>query len=518
MASKNLFRSIRGKLLPRTNCRNDANAPAYGLPPEHALAQFAVTGCLNSTFYATDRQQLDKVLALCDRVEPETIAKVALYARREGRMKEMPALLCAALSVRDLDLMERIFFKVLDNARMLRNFVQIVRSGQVGRKSLGSRPKRLIRRWLEQRGDDALFRDSIGQNPSMTDIVKMVHPKPANRQREALYGFLLGRPVESDRLPPLVRHYLEYREGTRSDLPDVPFRKLTSLPLGTEEWFALASHAPWHMLRMNLNTFARHGVFESDEAVDMVARRLRDPGRITRAGAFPHQIMVAWRSADGKVPSRILDALEEAMEISLAGVPRIEGKVYICPDVSGSMTWSSLTGYRKGATSVIRCIDLAALYAAAILRSNREAEVIPFEQGVVPVRLLPRDTVMTNADRLAAVGGGGTNVSAPLRMLNRKKARGDLVVFLSDNESWVDADASSGTALMAEWNEFKIRNPRAWLVCVDIQPDDTTQAKEREDILNIGGFSDSVFDLIALFAQGKLTAEHWAGVVGAVEV
>ena len=34
-------------------------------------------------------------------------------------------------------------------------------------------------------------------------------------------------------------------------------------------------------------------------------------------------------------------------------------------------------------------------------------------------------------------------------------------------------------------------------------------AKEREDILNIGGFSDSVFNVIAAFASGKLNGQHW---------
>ena len=38
--------------------------------------------------------------------------------------------------------------RVIDNGKMLRTFIQIVRSGAVGRKSLGTRPKRLVQRWL----------------------------------------------------------------------------------------------------------------------------------------------------------------------------------------------------------------------------------------------------------------------------------------------------------------------------------------------------------------------------------
>jgi len=170
---------------------------------------------------------------------------------------------------------------------------------------------------------------------------------------------------------------------------------------------------------------------------------------------------------------------------------------------------SPVTGLRKGATSAVRCIDVAALVAASVLRKNQTATVLPFEQAVVSLDLNPRDTVMTNAQKLASVGGGGTNCSAPIELLNQRNAKADLVLFISDNESWVDQGRGRGTALMAQWAGFKLRNPNARLVCIDVQPNRTTQAAERADILNIGGFSDQVFEVISTFAAGQLEAGHW---------
>ena len=120
---------------------------------------------------------------------------------------------------------------------------------------------------------------------------------------------------------------------------------------------------------------------------------------------------------------------------------------------------------------------------------------------------------MTNAQRLAAVGGGGTNCSAPLALLNRRKAVGDLVVYVSDNESWVDARGGRGTATMREWAAFKRRNPRARMVCIDVQPYQTVQAANTPDVLNVGGFSDAVFGLLADFAEGRTGPDHWVGVI-----
>jgi len=37
------------------------------------------------------------------------------------------------------------------------------------------------------------------------------------------------------------------------------------------------------------------------------------------------------------------------------------------------------------------------------------------------------------------------------------------------------------------------------MICINIQPYGTTQAPERSDILNIGGFSDAVFNVVASF-------------------
>ncbi|HLL74109.1 MAG TPA: hypothetical protein VK421_02335 [Pyrinomonadaceae bacterium] len=515
MANKNLFKSLVGRLIPATDAVNSEQAPAYSFTPKHALAQYAATGCMNSTFYASGQEQLSKVLELCESADPAFIARLAVYAREQGHMKDVPALLLAVLSVRDRELFARTFPRVCDNAKMLRTFVQILRSGVVGRKSLGTLPKRLVREWLEARDDEELFKSAVGQSPSIADVVKMVHPKPKSAGRRALYGYLVGRDHDREALPQAARDYEAFKAGETLAVPRVPFQLLTSLPISRREWVEIARNAGWQMTRMNLNTFARHGVFDEPGLTRLIADRLRDPVKIAHARVFPFQLMAAYASTGEGVPREVRDALQDAMEVAIRNVPALPGKVFVFPDVSGSMR-SAVTGYRKGATTAVRCVDVAALVAAAVVRKNPSAEVLAFEDKVVRVELNARDSVVTNAARLAAVGGGGTNCSAPLRSLNDRRATGDLVIYVSDNESWVDAGAGRGTAVLREWNVFKQRNPRARLVCIDVQPNATTQAAEREDVLNVGGFSDQVFTLIAEFAAGRLDPAHWVGRIESV--
>jgi hypothetical protein len=116
---------------------------------EQQLAQLAVTGTLNHTFYAEAQHQLEDMLAAAQMVEPEFLAKTAIYARQRGFMKDAPALLLAWLSMLQTPHFGLAFDRVVDNGKMLRTFVQIMRSGATGRKSLGTRPKRMIRHWLQ---------------------------------------------------------------------------------------------------------------------------------------------------------------------------------------------------------------------------------------------------------------------------------------------------------------------------------------------------------------------------------
>ncbi len=515
MANPNLFQTLTGKLLPPADARNAEGAPAYLLPPKHRLAQYAATGCLNDTYYADAGDQLATVLELGRDVDAHFIAQAAIYARERGYMKDMPALLAAVLAARGAPELTPVFERVIDNGRMVRNFVQIVRSGVTGRKSLGTRPKKLVQRWLNTADEKTLLAAAVGTAPSLADIVRMVHPRPAEAWRTAFFAWLIGKPYDANALPQAVRDFETYKRDRGAALPEVPFQMLTALDLADADWAALALRGGWHMLRMNLNTFARHGVFELPGMTDAIAARLRDPQAIARARVLPYQLMAACR-AGVDLPAPVRAALADALEIALANVPRLAGRVVVCPDVSGSMS-GPVTGWRRGATSQVRCIDVAALVAAALARRNPGTVVLPFEQDVVGVALDEGATVMHNAERLAAIGGGGTNCSAPLAWLNRQHVRADVVVFVSDNESWIDARRGGrATATLDEWRRFKRRNPAAKLVCIDITPHGTMQAAEDADVLNVGGFSDAVFDILAAFAAGQLAAGHWVGEIESI--
>ena len=187
MANVQLFQSTPGKFVPAADAVNRAHAPAYAMTARHQLAQYAATGCLNATYYANAEAQLATVLQLCEQVDAAFIAQAAVYCRERGYTKDMPALVVVVLAAKGAAELAPTFRRVINNGKMLRNFVQIIRSGAAGRKSLGTRPKKLVQQWLNNATEAQLLAASVGAAPSLADVVKMVHPKPAQAWRAAFF-------------------------------------------------------------------------------------------------------------------------------------------------------------------------------------------------------------------------------------------------------------------------------------------------------------------------------------------
>lgn len=525
MANKRLF-DTRAASIPAADTTNLAGGRAYKRSNEAALAQYALTGVFGNTFYADAKFQLDAVLKLLKGADPRYVAQLAIYSRRDGYMKDMPSFLVAWLAAEGAPQFETAFRAVIDNGKMLRNFVQYIRSGVLGRKSFGSRIKREIQRWFAQRDEYGLVRAVPGNAPSLADIVKMVHP-PAGT-RAAFYAWLLGNDVSKRKtgyfvrtrsgwrkLPDLVNEFEAFKAKignatSRSKLvaPDVPFQMLTGLALPDRFWKDIARNAKWMMTRMNLNTFLRHGVFQDKELVDLVAARLRDPNEVRRARQFPYQLMAAYMNVNDGVPSVITEALQDAMEVALENVPEFGRPVNVIVDVSGSMG-SSITGWNRGGReSKVRCVDVAGLFAAAILRKNTHALILPVDTQVRQARFNPRDSVMTITKGIARFCGGGTNLSAAMNHLNCHKATGDIVI-VSDNESWADRYGyRSGTGIENEFESYRRRDKQARMVLIDIVASDNTQVKTRKNVLNVGGFGDQVFKVANEFFKGNLEGDH----------
>lgn len=525
-----------GALVPPTDTTNAAGGAAYKASDEQALAQLALTGTFANAFYCSAEQQLTDLLVLAEKVSNEYLAQLAVYSRLKGWMKDTPVVLLALLSTRSTSLFEKAFDQIITDGKMLRNFVQVIRSGVVGRKSLGTVPKRKINQWLNAASSYQLLNANIGNNPSLGDVIRMAHPKASNPARQALFRWIIGSTNEESKalLPDNVKAFMEFNANPSDtlELPDVPFLMLTEFNLNGPQWQVIADRMTWSQLRQNLSTFEKKELFKVPEFAQKLQERLADPELVRKAKVFPFQLMSTYLNAGYRMPFGIKNAINDALEVSLENVPDFPELTTVACDVSGSMR-DPVTGqrenkqtYRKGKDTVqpappITNQQVAALMTAAVMRRCKSPLVWGFDDKLYDFgqELNPRDTVLTNAEKIAKYHGGATACWLPMKHLYDNNIKQDLVILVSDNESWVieqrnsfgDNRYAKGTELQKYWNAYKVKYPKAKLVLLDISPNATVQAKAIKDVLSVGGFSDEVFKIINLFINDQLGKEYWVG-------
>lgn len=478
---------------------NNAGSTAYSMSNFNTLAQLAVTGTFNNTYYASAQDQTTQILELCKKNTPIDVAKIAVYARQAGCMKDTPVVLLAYLfTLKDKTLFNKAYPIILNNVGQIRNFIKVIRSGIMGRKSLGSAGKKAIATLLNQMPGNTIVKQAIGSDPSFKDVLALAHPKPIDAEHQALYAYHMDKEYLKDDLPTILNNYLAFKECDTAIIPDIPFLMLTNLHLNTEQWRQVALKMTWNQLRLNLNNLARKNTFLDVAFTDEIASRLEKEENIKKSRILPFALYSTYASLCENVPQRIRIAVNRALEYSVANAPKLNGKTLILVDTSGSMT-SPATGNRGGGTTKLKCVEVAAYFAAALVKANPGyTDVVLFDTKVYPqININPLDSIATITKTFTRFGGG-TDCSLGILWAINEHKQYDQIIMISDNESWLNNSWYS-TSLSNAWRKYKTFMPKTKLICMDIIPNTTTQVIDRSDCLNVGGFSDTVFSVISDF-------------------
>jgi 60 kDa SS-A/Ro ribonucleoprotein len=359
----------------------------------------------------------------------------------------------------------------------------------------------------------------------MSDVIKMVRPKPISESQDALFSYLTGN-IDNEintgkelNLPQIVKEFEKFKSSTDicDEIPDVTFEYLTGLPnLSDKIWCEIAKKATFVQSFKNLQTFKRHNVFDDENMVNLISERLADKELIQKANVFPYQLLQAYYMSE-YLPVKIQMALQQALEIATSNVPNYDIPIAICVDTSGSMQ-NSITGHRDSTTSKVNCVSVASLVACCVLRRNNLTTIVPFDTQVRNVSLNPLDSIVTNTKKLA-LNGGGTDCSCAMKHILDNNIKADLIFYISDNESWYgNRGYNRGTGVMRYFNEYKVKYPKTKLVCLDITPTRSTQVNEEKDCYNIGGFSDTVFDLLNDIISSDGTVDYFVKKIESIDL
>ncbi len=292
-----------------------------------------------------------------------------------------------------------------------------------------------------------------------TDVIELAHPagRRGGRWKDDLFRCAIERRHDRDSETPqalaMVRANAALREladGQPEAMLDTD--RLRAAGMTWEDvlslvgsrlpkarlWKALIPVMGLMALARNLRNFDDAGV--SDAVADTVIARFTDPGQVARSRMFPFR----WLSAYQAAPSlRWSQALDRALQASLANLPALPGRTLVLVDTSGSMT-----GLGLSRRSTVRPLMAAAVFGVALATKGERVDLVGFANGHRPFPHPVRTgaSVIRGVERFVARCGEDGHGTAIATSLHKTYAGHDRVVIVSDMQTM---DAGVTTAVPA---------------------------------------------------------------------
>jgi 60 kDa SS-A/Ro ribonucleoprotein len=490
---------------------NAEGAKAYVLSPELELYTAVVTSALNDTFYESNDHRLLRIRALIGRVEPEFVAKLAVYAREQMYLRSLPLVLTVELAkiVRGNDLMARLTCRVVQRADELTELLSYYQSAN-GRTDNTSGAKKLNKLSKQlQKGLGAAFnkfdeyqfgkynRDSCAVK--LRDALILTHPKPKNEAQQAIFnkivtGTLATPYTWETELSALGQQKFESPEQKQAAFQQKWQELIDSGKLG------------YMALMRNLRNILQARV--SSEHLDKICETLANPAQVAKAKQFPFRYLSAYRelqlllteTAPPKT-AKILIALEQAIRASVVNFRGLgaDERVVIACDVSGSM-------YRPiSAKSTIQMYDIG-LVLGMLLQSRCQNVVTGMFGSIWKSVILPKEDILKNVQDLGAMAGEvgyATNGYLVISDLIAQRYVADKVMIFTDVQLWNSVGGAQ--SLESEWLKYR-KNiaPNAKLYLFDLTGHGNTplDLSKNNGVALISGWSDKIFDVLQAVENG----------------
>jgi uncharacterized protein with von Willebrand factor type A (vWA) domain len=179
----------------------------------------------------------------------------------------------------------------------------------------------------------------------------------------------------------------------------------------------------------NLRNMDEAGI--SYATASKLAARIADPMEVAKSRQLPYRFLAAYLEAPS---DRWKQALEEAVNASLASVPELPGRTLVLVDTSASMVNATIS-----AKSKVTPLMAAALFGAVLAQRNPgRVDLFGFADYAFEHKVPKGQGVLAAAKKLAArmnEAGWGTQMTASIRQTYDQH---DRVVVISDMQVFSD--------------------------------------------------------------------------------
>lgn len=321
---------------------------------------------------------------------------------------------------------------------------------------------------------------------TLKDVVFITHPKPASQENQVLFDKIV--------------------DGTLKT-PETWEVEISKNGSTKEAWESIIPKMGYMALLRNLRNFVQKKV---DPKIYIPI--IENPTAVKNAQQFPYRFYSAYKELQAaSAPTKVLDAVNTAMELSVKNVPRIPGRTAIFSDNSGSMTMAG-----PSQKSTVRNIEIAALFGAISLHVCDEAFVGVFGQTFAPVPLSKKSTILDNMEKIRNKNvGHSTNAWLALKWLRETHTVADRIFVFSDTQCYnsygnFGMDGSvhlRGETLASELTKYRRDvNPECRMYSFDLAQYGLLQFPEHDPLTcPIGGYSDTIFSFVPMFEESRET-------------
>jgi 60 kDa SS-A/Ro ribonucleoprotein len=458
--------------------KNFAGGEAFKESAKIELVSLLLTSFVQEQFYRTEKQTVDRLYDLIERLPDKSFAaKAAIYARNEFGMRSISHLVAAVLAfgVKKETWTKSFFEKVVRRPDDITEILACYMAN-FGKPVPNALKKGLAAAFSKFDGYQLGKYRGEGRELSLVDAVNILHPTPTEKNREALKALVKGDLRSTETWETKLTQAGQKAAASELNADE-------ALELKKEAWSGLirSRKLGYFALLRNLRNILE--VAEKDKALLSDAlEMLVDSKLIHNALVLPFRFMTALdeiEKTNYAGSRRVVEALSKAADIALENVPTFDGKTLVVLDVSGSM--------------VGRPAAIGSLFSAILVKAN-QADFMTFSDSADYRTLNTKDATLTIA-RNMRFASGGTNFHAIFQKANKAY---DRVIILSDMQGWIGN--YSPAVPFADY--CKRTNATPHIYSFDLQGYGTLQFPEKK-VYAIAGFSEKILDVMKLLEQDR---------------
>ncbi|MBO5319483.1 MAG: TROVE domain-containing protein [Ruminococcus sp.] len=458
---------------PTMRTTNKCGHAAYKMRDKEKLVTQVLTSFFNEKkFYGDNSKEMQETIKSVIKTDPQFVANLAVFARREFNMRSVAHVLTAYLAH---EIEGKPFTRSTIKGVSLRgdDVTEIMACylSMFG-KPIPNAMKKGISDVLQGFDEYTLAKyKGNGKEVKMRDLICLCRPTPKDKEQSEMWNRLLNGKLET---------------------PYTWETELSEKGNNKETWEALIDSGKVGYMALLRNL--RNILQANPSNVNKVLETIENPAAVKRSKQLPFRYLSAYKELEHIGGSRVFDCLENAVESSCENIGKIPGTTVIAVDISGSM------GDTISEKSNVRCYEIAMLLGLIANKICENSIFYVFNSKIEKYSLSKRNGILYTVTNSSCLGG--TAMHLPFQKMLDDKVQADRIIILSDNQC-----NSTMNPVQNYADQYrKISGSGLWVHAIDLQGYGTQQFCGKHTNI-IAGWSEKVFDFIRLAEQGEGTLE-----------